>query len=180
AAIDCAKVKDRVAREVRWPYWWSWYDSWRRRSIAGSQEIAHGAVATDQGGSFKIEFVAKPDANVSEKDEASFSFSVYADVTDTAGETRSARRSINVGFTALQATLSVGDWQTEDRPVEVGITETTLDGEPQVGEGSVKIYRLKQPDKVHRTYMDGISDYHPGPTPQNPDLSNPNWWELGE
>ncbi len=74
----------------------------------------------------------------------------------------------------------LGDWQTEDRPVEVGITETTLDGEPQVGEGSVKIYRLKQPDKVHRTYMDGISDYHPGPTPQNPDLSNPNWWELGE
>ncbi|PYJ62538.1 MAG: hypothetical protein DME24_03570 [Verrucomicrobia bacterium] len=172
AAIDGAKVKYRVAREVRWPYWWGWYDSWRRRSIPASQEIAHGAVATDTGGSFKIEFVARPDPKVSEKDEASFSFSIYADVTDTAGETRSAQRSINVGFTALQATLSAGDWQTEDKPVEAGITTTTLDGEPQVAEGSVRIYRLKQPDKVHRTYMGGISDYHPGPA-QNPDLSNP-------
>src|SRR2546430_2621824 len=127
-----------------------------------------------------MEFVAKSDPKVSEKDEASFSFSIYADVADTAGETRSAQRSINVGFTALQATLSAGDWQTEDKPVEAGITATTLDGEPQVAEGSVKIYRLKQPDKARRPYLGEISDYRPGPTPENPDLSDPNWWDLGE
>jgi hypothetical protein len=180
AAIDGAQVKYRIVREVRWPYWWGWYHSWRMRGVSTSQEIAHGTATTETDGTFKIEFVAKPDPKVSEKDEASFSFSIYSDVIDTAGETRSAQRSINVGFTALQATLSVGNWQTEDQAVELNISTTTLDGESQQAEGSVKIYRLKQPDKVHRPYMGEISDYRPGPTPENPDLSDPNWWELGE
>jgi uncharacterized protein YfaS (alpha-2-macroglobulin family) len=180
AAVDGAKVGYRVVREVRWPYWWGWYDSWRRRSVSASQEIAHGTATTETDGTFKVEFIAKPDPKVSEKDEASFSFAIYADVTDTTGETRSAQRSISVGFTALQATLGAGDWQTEDKPVEVRITTTTLDGEPQTAEGSVKIYRLRQPDKVRRPYMGEISDSHPGPTPENPDLADPNWWEPGE
>jgi uncharacterized protein YfaS (alpha-2-macroglobulin family) len=180
AAIDGAQVKYRIVREVRWPYWWGWYRSWRMRSVSASQEIAHGTATTETDGTFKLEFVAKPDPKVSPEDEASFSFSIFADVTDTAGETRSAQRSINVGFTALQTTLSVGDWQTEDKPVEVGINATTLDGEPQTAEGSVKIYRLKQPETVHRPYLGEISSYRPGPTPEAPDLSDPNWWELGD
>jgi hypothetical protein len=102
--------------------------------VQGSQEIAHGTAITGADGSVTVEF-AKPDPAVSEKDEASFAFSIYADVTDTAGETRSAQRSINVGFTALQATLSAGDWQTDDKPVTVNIRTTTLDGEAQAAEG---------------------------------------------
>ena len=156
AAIDGAQVKWRVAREVRWPYWWGWYHSWRMRSVAASQEIAHGTAASATDGTFKIEFFAKPDPKVSETNEASFSFIIYSDVTDTTGETRSAQRSINVGFTALQATLSAADWQTEDKAVEMEIGTTTLDGEPQVAEGIVKVYRLKEPAAVHRAYMGEI------------------------
>jgi hypothetical protein len=180
APVDGAAVKWRVVREVRWPYWWGWYHSWRMRSVSASQEIAHGLATTDTDGTFRIEFVARPDPKVSETDEASFHFSLHADVTDTTGETRSAQRGINVGFTALQATLSAGDWQTDDQPVELGIGTTTLDGEPQVAEGVVKIYRLKEPDRVHRPYMGEISHYRPGPTPEHPDLSDPTWWEQGE
>ena len=154
AAIDGARVKYRVVREVRWPYWWSWY-SWRRPQTQPGQEIAHGIVATESDGSFKIEFVAKPDPNVSEKDEVSFSFGIYADATDTVGETRSAQRAINVGFTALQATLSAADWQTEDKPVTLTIRTETLDGEPQVAEGSVKIYRLREPAHMQRPPLSG-------------------------
>ncbi|HKS36315.1 MAG TPA: alpha-2-macroglobulin family protein [Verrucomicrobiae bacterium] len=180
AAIDGAQVKYRVIREVRWPYWWGWYRSWRVRSVSASQEIAHGTATTQTDGTFGIEFVAKPDPKVSPEDEASFSFSIFADVTDTTGETRSAQRSINVGFTALQATLDAGDWQTDDKPVELNVRATTLDGEPQVAEGSVKVHRLKPPERVHRPFMGEISSYRPGPTPETPDLSDPNWWELGE
>ncbi len=78
AAIDGAQVKYRVVREVRWPYWWGWYQSWRMRSVSASQEIAHGAVTTETDGTFKIEFAAKPDPKVSETDEASFTFSISA------------------------------------------------------------------------------------------------------
>ena len=180
AAIDGAQVKYRIVRDVRWPYWWGWYRSWRMRSVSASQEIAHGTATTATDGTFRIEFVAKPDPKVSAEDEASFSFSIFADVTDTAGETRSAQRTINVGFTALQATLSAGDWQTEEKLVEINVSTTTLDGEPQIAEGSVKVHRLKPPDRVHRPFMGEISSYRPGPTPETPDLSDPNWWELGE
>src|SRR5207248_3151404 len=73
-----------------------------------------------------------------------------ADVTDTAGETRSDNRSVAVGYTALQANLSADDWQAADRAAKVIVTTQTLDGEGQAAKGTVKVYRLKQPEKVHR------------------------------
>ncbi len=177
AAVDGARVTYRVVREVRWPYWWGWY-SWRQPQVQSSQEITHASARTEADGSFKIDFPARPDPKVSEKDEASFSFTVYADVTDTAGETRSAQRSVNVGFTALQATLSAGDWQTQDKPLELKIKTTTLDGEPQTAEGVLKIHRLKEPAQVQRASLAG--PYYWRPAVSKPDGSNPNTWPLGE
>src|SRR5206468_825692 len=118
----------------------------------------HGAVTTDTDGSFRIEFFAKPDLSVAEKDEPTFIYQLHADVTDTAGETRSADRAVNVGYTALQATLSANDWQTEDKAVEVKIKTATLDGEGQTAEGSLKIYRLKEPAQVQRSKL-GVGYY---------------------
>jgi hypothetical protein len=181
AALDGAKVKWRVVREVRWPYWWGWY--WRPTPrVQGSQEIAHGTATTGIDGTFGVEFNARPDPAVSEKDEASFSFSIYADATDTAGETRSAQRSINVGFTALQATLSAADWQTDDKPVALNVRTTTLDGEAQAAEGTVKIYNLKAPAAVPRAPLGGTRYWRGGGEAEDarPDLSNPSNWELGE
>jgi uncharacterized protein YfaS (alpha-2-macroglobulin family) len=178
AAVDGAKVKWRVVREVRWPWWWGWYDSWRVRQIGASQEIAHGTATTGTDGTFTIEFVAKPDPQVAEKDEATFSFSIYADVTDGAGETRSANRSVNVGFVALRAMVSADDWQVEEKPVELKISTTTLDGEGQTAEGVVKIHRLKEPAQTQRPDMGEISHYRRGP--KDPDQSDPNNWELGD
>src|SRR5208283_3900872 len=95
AAVDSAAVKYRVVREVRMPWWWGrWHGGWPRGE---SQEIAHGTIRTGTDGSFKIEFSAKPDPKVPEKDEPTFVFQINADVTDSAGETRSADRAIRVG-----------------------------------------------------------------------------------
>jgi hypothetical protein len=179
AAIDGARIRYRVVREVRWPYWWGWY-SRRRPEVQPSQEIAHGTAATQPDGSFRIDFVARPDPKVSDKDEASFSYSVFADVTDTAGETRSTQRSIHVGFTALQATLSAADWQTDEQPVELSIGTATLDGEGQTAEGSLKIYHLREP--VHAQRPPLATPFYAGRDPgeAREDSSNPNNWDLGE
>ncbi len=186
AAIDGAKVRWRVVRQVRFPIWWRWHYWWLPMPPTPSQEIAHGVTTTGVDGSFTVEFVARPDLSVSEKDEPIFNFTIYADVTDTAGETRSAQRGVNVGYTALQASLSAADWLVEGKPVVVTITTTTLDGEGQKAEGSLKVYRLKQPEKVQRARLDGF--YYPmrplrAGKPQaepKPDPSNPDSWELGE
>lgn len=181
AAVDGATVKYRVVREVRWPRWWGWYH-WGPPPGQGSQEIAHGTLRTGSDGAFQIAFAAKPDPQVNDKEEASFEFAVSADVTDSTGETRSAQRGIRVGFVALEAALSAPDWQTADNPVELKIATTTLDGEPQVAEGAVKIYRLQAPARVQRpllrpeTYARGFGS----PSVAKPDLSDPNQWDLAD
>jgi uncharacterized protein YfaS (alpha-2-macroglobulin family) len=185
AAVDGAKVRYRVVREVQFPYWWYWY-SWRMPQYQQtSQEIAHGSATTGTDGAFAIEFVAKPDASISPTNEPAFSFTIYADVTDTAGETRSDQRAVRVGYTALQSQVSAAEWQTVEKPVEVTVTTQTLDSEPQVAEGVLKVYRLKEPANVQRQQLNGSrywrysGDFDSSQTAEE-DLSNPNAWPLAE
>ena len=185
AAVDSAAVRFRVVREVRMPWWWGW---WRGGSPQSqSQEIAHGTARTGTDGSFKIEFAAKPDPKVPEKDEPTFVFQVNADVTDSAGETRSSDRAIRLGYTALEATISTDDWQTDSQPVELKLETRTLDGEPQVAEGNVKVYELQAPAKVQRPPLappwhrpQVHADDQPDSADGIPDLSTPNNWPLGK
>lgn len=184
AAIDHAKVGYRVVRQVRYPIWWGWY-YWWRQPRTDSQEIAHGYTTTAVDGTFKINFLAKPDPSVAEKDEPIFHYSIHADVTDTTGETRSGNTTVDVGYTALQAALNTDEWQTPDKAMDLAIRTTTLDGEAQTAEGTVKVYRLQQPDKVQRAELGG-HHYFPvymrgGKIKEpDPDPSNPNSWALGE
>jgi hypothetical protein len=92
AAIGGAKVRYRVVRETRYPAWWGMHYWYRPMPQMPAQEIAHGFAASEADGSFPIQFFAKPDLAVPEKDEPTFRFSVHADVTDTTGETRSNQR----------------------------------------------------------------------------------------
>ena len=189
AAIDGASVTYRVVREVRYPVWWRWCYWWLPPNPGGSQEIASGKVETAVDGSFPITFTATPDRSVLKEDEPTFRYTIYADVTDTTGETRSDQKVINIGYTALKAALSASDWQEKGTPVEVSVSTTTLDGEAQAAEGTVKVYRLKEPEEVQRAALGG--GHHPQPRfafvngqrqtiEPEPDLSNPDSWELGE
>ncbi len=190
AAINDARLRYRVVRQVRYPIWWGWYYWWRMPPAGGGQEIAHGRATTGADGSFEVKFVAKPDLSVSEKDEPVFEYTVYADVTDATGETRSGQQTIRVGYTALQATLSADDWQTAERekPVQLTIKTSTLDGEGQLAEGSLKIHRLQAPDKVQRQDLGGRPAPYPRRMPggdqaaaaPKPNPSDPNSWPLGE
>jgi uncharacterized protein YfaS (alpha-2-macroglobulin family) len=182
AAIDGANVRWRVVREVRYPVWWFWRMWWLPPQPESSQEIARGTGITAADGGFTVDFTAKPDPSVPEKDEPTFQYTIYADVTDTAGETRSDERTVNVGYTALQATLSASDWQTVGKPVDVTVRTTTLDGEGQQAEGSLKLYRLKQPEHAQRAPLSGGYAPYVGNQAVEPpsDMSNPNSWPLGE
>jgi uncharacterized protein YfaS (alpha-2-macroglobulin family) len=193
APVDNAQVAYRVTRQVRLPWWWGYFG--RRRSHyqpqAASQEITHGTVKTAPDGSFQIQFLAKADPAVPETDEPTFDFSVSADVTDSAGETRSAERLIRVGYTALQARVSASDWQTDERPVELILTTTSLDDEPQTAEGSLTVHELQAPEQVHRPslfdqptesprYGARVPGDQADGEPLSPNLSDPNNWPLGK
>ena len=189
SAINGAKIRYRVTREVRWPSWF--YDSywWRMPPNRGAaQEISHGTATTETDGTFTVTFTAKPDLSVPEKDEPSFHYTVNADVTDTTGETRSASKSVTVGYTALQATIGAEEWQTVDAEVAFKLATSTLDGEGQAAKGIVKIFNLKAPETVQRPDLLGQ------PMPQRrgrgriagkviaprPDSNDSRTWALGE
>jgi uncharacterized protein YfaS (alpha-2-macroglobulin family) len=185
AAIGGAKVKWRVVREVRFPPWcWWWRGPWWPPGRDASQNIAHGSAVTQADGTFTVRFVARPDLSVPEKDEPVFEFTVHADVTDTTGETRSSRRVVRAGYTALQAAISAADWQTPDKPVELIITTTTLDGEPQPAAGTVRVHALKQPARVVRPELVARPIHWRGGGIQRPETepnpADPDTWELGE
>ena len=188
AAVGGAKVRFHVVRHVRYPDWWGWCYWWRTPQ-SDSQEIAHAMVTTQPDGSFPIEFTARPDASVPEKDEPTFEFAISADVTDTSGETRTAERTIQVGYTALRASLIAPEWLTDQTPVEITLTTQTLDGDGQRAEGALRIYQLKQPEKVQRPSLLGdpvrprtmrrVVKTAANPPQPVPDPANPNSWELG-
>ena len=149
AAIDGATVTWRVVRTVRYPRW-CYCRFWYLPFDNASQEIANGTSTTDVEGKFNVDFVAQPDASVDRKYQPVFQYLVYADVTDGAGETRSAQQSTSIGYTSLEAKLEVKDWQTVGTDVAFDVKVDTLDGEGQAVAGTLKIHRLKSPDKVHR------------------------------
>ncbi|MFT3879425.1 MAG: MG2 domain-containing protein [Gemmatales bacterium] len=193
AAVSGAKLRYRVSRQVRYPAWWGYYYWWRMPAQAGAaQEIAHGTSITEPDGTFSASFTAKPDPAVAEKDEPIFTYSVTVDVTDTTGETRSGSRSLQIGYTALQATVSADDWLTNGEPVKLKISTTTIDGQGQSAQGTIKVYSLKQPDKVIRVGFFGRPSPRPvrrvpgrvqpkvAVTPPMPDPADPRTWELGE
>ena len=165
---------------MRWHYWW------RPLTVVAPEEIAQGTARTGADGSFEVEFTAKPDPGVLEKDEPTFRYTVYADVVDATGETRTGETSVNVGFVALQASLSAEDWQTEAKPVKVSLKTTSLDGEGRIAKGSLKIHRLKEPKKVQRASLGEplYPTFHRGGLgggyKPEPDLSKTSSWELGE
>jgi hypothetical protein len=186
AAINDAQVRYRVVRQVRFPPWLRWHYWWRPLTVVAPEEIAQGTARTGADGSFEVEFTAKPDPGVLEKDEPTFRYTVYADVVDATGETRTGETSVNVGFVSLQASLSAEDWQTEAKPVKVSLKTTSLDGEGRIAKGSLKIHRLKEPKKVQRASLGEplYPTFHRGGLgggyKPEPDLSKTSSWELGE
>jgi uncharacterized protein YfaS (alpha-2-macroglobulin family) len=150
SAVDGAEASYRVVREVRFPWWPWWRFGGRFPPMRGeSQEIATGSVRTDAEGKFTLSFVAMPDLSVSKDHNPEFVYTVYVDVTDLTGETRSAERAFSLAYIGLKADLAMPE--SIDRiagPIPIGITTHNLDGQPQPADGTVAIHRLQGPPRV--------------------------------
>ncbi|MBN1638751.1 MAG: hypothetical protein JW866_07280, partial [Ignavibacteriales bacterium] len=103
--IDGAEVRYRVVRSATFPYWRWWW--WSYRPISPDMEITSGVTSTDDKGKFEIKFEAIPDLSLDKKYKPQFTYTVYADVVDITGETRSNTTYVNVGYIALSVSLNM-------------------------------------------------------------------------
>jgi TonB-dependent SusC/RagA subfamily outer membrane receptor len=155
--ITEAKVVYRVHRKVEYPRWYFWY---RNSYNSEAQEITHGKTTTNNKGEFEITFKAIPDQSVDKSSLPVFKYEVTADVTDLNGETRSAKKVVNVGYHTLLANIEVDssiDKSKKDQTIT--IDTKNLNGEFVPAKGTIKIFKLQAPKQVLRKRPWGAPDY---------------------
>ncbi len=185
--ITNAKVSYRVKRIVHFPRWCYWYRPYLNTM---PQEITHGETSTDASGNFKILFKAIPENKSVIENLPTFTYEITADVSDINGETHSASTTVNVGYHALIATITIASKLDKDaKENKLSITTSNLNGEFTAAKGTLKIYKLKAPEAVLRPRPWKAPDYdHFGkekfkaffPHDAFGTEDNSNTWENGE
>lgn len=145
-AIDQAEVKYRVVRQTYFPYSWYFYGYYPQTQ---QTEIVNGVTKTLPDGTFEVNFKAIPDLSIDKEKQPAFIYTVYADVTDQNGETRSSSHSFNVGYTALKYAISIADViDKSEKNYSCTIQTLSLAGEPIEAGGEIIIYRLKPQERI--------------------------------
>ena len=147
--VTAGKVEYRITRSPVYPWWWHYW--WRGGSIQSDEVVGTGTVALDDEGKFAINFTPKADERLAKgKARAvTYAYAISAEITDEGGETRTASRTIRLGFVTVQATiLSEVDFLRANTAAPITINRLTLDGEPAPGKGSWRLLALANPAKT--------------------------------
>lgn len=150
ANIDGATVKYRVVRRARFPRWYYyWYGG---GDTSPEMEITNGVTETDENGQFKVKFKAIPDPNISPSSSPTFTYTVYADITDLNGETRSGNTNVAVAYQSLLVSVEIPEELDRNQEItEFQIATTNLSGEFIAAQGSISVHQLQAPAQAYRS-----------------------------
>lgn len=184
--IEGAQVKYRVIRQPRFIYHWLFWRGWQPQ---GEQlEIAHGVTNTDANGIFKINFHALADKNIDKILEPVFDFSIYADITDANGETRSSQTTITAGYKSLLLRVSMPEQMPVDSLNKLFISTVNMNGQHVDATVSVTAFKLipeqrllrkrywQQPDQFVMTKTEATALF---PYDEYTNESNVRTWPSG-
>ncbi|NNM94798.1 MAG: hypothetical protein HKL88_04950 [Bacteroidia bacterium] len=187
ANIDGATVKYRVVRNASFPYWWYYW--WGYYPSSSEMEITNGVTSTNDTGGYAITFKAIPDFSVPKSSSPTYDYTVYADITDINGETHSGQISVMVAYHALNLDIGIPEKVNKDKMKVFPIVTSNTNGTAEDAQGSIKIYRLKAPDKVFRKRLWDKPDrflmtmdefYKDFPNDVYKDEDNKYKWDRGE
>ncbi|MDW8302205.1 MAG: alpha-2-macroglobulin family protein [Bacteroidia bacterium] len=128
AAVTNAKVQYRVVRQARYPRWCWWWGEYPDLTKT-KREIAHGITQTNEKGQAEITFEAIPDKSIDKQFNPIFTYTVYVDVTDLNGETRSTQVNIKAGYTAITLSTDIPDIIDRDKLEPIHIFTENLNGQ---------------------------------------------------
>ncbi|TPG67255.1 alpha-2-macroglobulin family protein [Hymenobacter nivis] len=125
----------------------------------GTQEIAHGTATTDADGRFSVTFTPPLGApRVGRRGwEPGYLFEVTADVTDAAGETRSATRGFPIGRNPLSLSIQGPETADKQHLPTFRLLGTNATGEPLPAAGTLRLLAIR-----YRPNPAGV----PGPAPE--------------
>jgi hypothetical protein len=146
--IDGAMVKYRVVRATHFPYMDRW---WYPFPVLPEVEIAQGETKTGSKGDFTLHFKAIPDASLDKNNNPVFNYTVYADVTDINGETRSSEVIVSVGYSSLLIGMNIPEKMNLLKDTVFKLSSTNLNERPTPAEVTVRIQRLRQPERFFRS-----------------------------
>ncbi|HET9824331.1 MAG TPA: alpha-2-macroglobulin family protein, partial [Chitinophagaceae bacterium] len=147
--VDQGTVKYRVVRQPRFIYPWLFWRWWQ--PPVKEMEIAHGETKTNKEGKFVVEFTAIPDLTIDKKFDPVFDYTVYADVTDINGETRSAEKMVSVSYKSLLLNVDLPDKLPADSFKNISIATTNMAGEFEPAKVTVTISKLKDGQRLIRS-----------------------------
>ncbi|QJW92094.1 alpha-2-macroglobulin [Spirosoma taeanense] len=155
AVVDEGQVRFRVVRRYR-PRWDWW--SIRQPRYRSETEITNGVAQTDAQGNVSLSFPALPDRQIARQTNPIFDFIITIDVTDRAGETRSATRTLGIGYSALQIELAIPAQIEKSQPADSAVVTfpvriTNQSGENVSAKGLLTIYRLQPPSYPLRSRL---------------------------
>ncbi len=146
--IDNANVKYRIVRTASFEYWWwRWYGYYPN---SPQMEIANGSTTTSETGEFTINFKALPDLAVTKASDPTFTYNIYADVTDLNGETRSGSISFSAGYKALMVNVNLPSEIEKSNKDKFVINTTNRSGIYEYASGNISVYRIKEPSRLLR------------------------------
>lgn len=141
--ISDAKVTYSISRELQ--------PNWKNDYYGGnSQIIKTGNTTTNDKGVFEIGFIAVPDSLVNKTSKPVFLYTIKADVTDANGETRSASKTVKVGFHNIQLNVATASTWDGSNSQEIILEAKNLNDQPISSEVSFSIYKLQSPERVLR------------------------------
>lgn len=151
AVVDGAEVKYRVSRNARYNWWWWYYRGGAPSSSA--MEITSGTTQTKEDGTFTFDFNAIPDVSLSKEECPSFSYTVYVDVTDINGETRSASYTLNVGYQSLMIDLDLPAQVNFTAKEEFNLSTKNLNGQEEAADVKLVVHRLQPNNRIIRNRL---------------------------
>jgi hypothetical protein len=146
--IDGATVKYRVIRNVRYVYdWYFWY---RPMPWSNEKQVAHGETKTGDDGKFNIVFKALPDSTLDRNTEPAFTYTIYTDITDINGETRSETKSVTAGYKPMIIISKLPDKIPVDSLYDLQIRTENLNEGFEPALMNVSIAKLKDENRIIR------------------------------
>jgi hypothetical protein len=134
-----------VTRQALFPLWRWW---WGPAPLSAPQEIAHGETVTQADGTFNVPFTAHPDPNRSKKESPLFHYTIYATVSDINGETHEMKRVIPIGYQSLLISTDIQEQVNGAEQKSVKISTTHPNGAAQAAQGTITVWKLKDPGRV--------------------------------